>query len=136
MSLFEWLGESHNPGSQGSLSFEKPGRRRPTGNVLARFVLAVTLVAAAGFFLVAISPSIVDHAAVAAGIFAAYLVLSYFARPEPDTSNVGLLGGLIDHPFRYSDDINRFLWFLKVVLFPGRFIAEAIVDIFRLLRSS
>ena len=64
--------------------------------------------------------------------FAAYLVFAYFARPEPDIFNVGLMGGLVDHPFRFSDDFNRFLMACKVMLMPGRFISEAFVDFFLL----
>lgn len=32
---------------------------------------------------------------------------------EPDYNNIGWLGGLIDHPFRFSNDINRNLIFIK-----------------------
>lgn len=63
------------------------------------------------------------------GLSAAYLVAAYLLRPSPDYSNIGFLGGLIDHPFRYSDDINRFLMFLLAFLWPGRFVATAIMDI-------
>jgi hypothetical protein len=44
------------------------------------------------------------------------------------------LGGVIDDPFRYSDDINRFLLFLKVFLFRGEFLSESIIDVTRLIR--
>jgi len=62
-----------------------------------------------------------------------YLAIAYHVHPQPDMENIGWLGGLLDHPFRYSDDINRFLVFLVILLWPGRFIAESFVDSFRLL---
>jgi len=49
-------------------------------------------------------------------------------RPQPDYSNTGLFG-FIDHPFRWSDDANRFLVFVRVLLFPGRIAAAAIRDV-------
>ncbi|WP_266213722.1 hypothetical protein [Paraliomyxa miuraensis] len=63
------------------------------------------------------------------GILLAYLLVAYFIRPRPDFDNIGWLGGLIDNPFRYSDDINRFLMFLMVVLLPGRFVSDSLVEL-------
>ncbi len=34
----------------------------------------------------------------------------------------------MDDPFHYSDDVNRGLIFFSVVLWPARFISEALVD--------
>ncbi len=48
---------------------------------------------------------------------------------------LGWLGGLMDHPFRYSDDINRFPIFLMIRLWPGRLIAESMIDTFLLLHA-
>jgi hypothetical protein len=65
-----------------------------------------------------------------AGLFftGLYLLAAYLIHPKPDTSNVGWLGGFIDHPFRYSDDINRALVFLLILLWPGRLVANGLVD--------
>jgi hypothetical protein len=49
--------------------------------------------------------------------------------------NLGWLGGLMDDPLHYSDDISRFLLFLLIVLWPGRFLASALVDLVRLIRG-
>ena len=57
-------------------------------------------------------------------------VASYFLHPEPDYSNLGWFGGLIDNPFRYSDDLNRGLAFLFTFLWPGRFVANALINFF------
>lgn len=46
------------------------------------------------------------------------------------------LGGLIDHPFRYSDDINRLLIFLSLLLLPGRMVAMGLIDFARAFRRS
>lgn len=58
----------------------------------------------------------------------AYFAISFFVRFEPDYSNVGLLGGIIDHPFRWSDDVNRHIAGLRVFFMPGRFAIASIRD--------
>ena len=60
----------------------------------------------------------------------------HLLHPRADRSNLGLLGGLLDHPLSWTDDANRFLLALQVVLFPGRFVAESLVDGLRLLRRT
>ena len=42
----------------------------------------------------------------------------------------GLMGGLIDHPFRWSDDMNRSPLFFKLALFPGYFLARPVAEVF------
>ncbi len=130
MSLFEWLGEGFNPGGIGSVEFNGRDRgSRPRFAVILCFLIAATLLGL-WFHLLwnvfelrsAKEPGIAVIASLA------YLVFAYFVHPQPDMDNIGWLGGLFDHPFRYSDDINRFLIFLVIVLWPGRFIAESVVD--------
>ena len=125
MGLFEFFGERRNPGPTGGLEVRPPDRG---GDALAlRVAIAVT---ALGGWLVLLWhwTSSTGGFVAGIGVSAAYLIVAYFVRPTPDYSNVGLLGGLIDHPFRYSDDINRFLIFLHALLWPGRFISAAIID--------
>jgi len=66
------------------------------------------------------------------GLGLAYLVLGYVVRPQANTNNLGLWfgrwGTLHNHPFRLSDDVNRLLLAMAVLLWPGRFIAESLVD--------
>ena len=53
-----------------------------------------------------------------------------------DMNNLGWAGGLFNKPFRISEDVNRFLLFLKIVLLPGRFVAESCVDVIVLIRNA
>lgn len=130
MSLFEWLGESFNPGPVGSVDFGGQSRgSRPRIGVLVCFGLAVLLL---GFWIYLVLSiwevwSAVRLVKIALGTVV-YLLLGYTLHPKPDYSNIGWLGGLFDHPFRYSDDINRFLIFLTALLLPGRFVSESLVD--------
>jgi hypothetical protein len=70
---------------------------------------------------------------IAAAITVGYLLVAQFIRPEPDTSDLGWFGGMVDNPFSYSDDVNRFLLFLQITLLPGRFIVQSIRNSIRLL---
>ena len=135
MSLFEWFGEAHSPGPVGSVETGRRARGERTRRlVLLRFVLAVLLLGVAFDQLMGLS-RMRDEGAVlkVATALVAYLLLGYTVHPKPDPTNVGWLGGVIDHPFRYSDDINRFLFFLLLLLWPARFMAESCVDMIRLI---
>jgi hypothetical protein len=63
-----------------------------------------------------------------------YTVIAFFFRPEPNTDNMGWGGGMGNDPFQSSDNVNRFLWRLSCILGPGRFTAEAILDVFALFK--
>ncbi len=130
MSLFEWLGESYNPGPTGTVDVgyrSRPDRSRLA--VLVCLVLTLILLGIWVYFILGIcqvtSPTGLIGLALGTLL---YLVLGYTIHPQPDMSNIGWMGGLMDHPFRYSDDVNRFLIFLVIFLWPGRFMAESIVD--------
>ncbi|MCK4983450.1 MAG: hypothetical protein KAS17_11035, partial [Victivallaceae bacterium] len=69
------------------------------------------------------------------GALIVYCLIAYFIRPQPDTDDMGLCGGMIDNPFSYSDDHNRFLMSLKYVLIPGCFFSESTINMFLLLRN-
>jgi len=135
MSLFEWFGESFNPGEVGTVdvgsrdSDERGSATRSRIAVLVCFAFAAALIGLGAYFVVSVYgvPTAGGLVWLTFGTFV-YLSLSYFVHPKPDTSNIGWMGGLMDHPFRYSDDVNRFLIFLLIVLWPGRFISESLVD--------
>lgn len=60
--------------------------------------------------------------------FVVYCALSYFVRARPNHDHV--TEGFAE--YRVSDELNRFLIFLAIVLAPGRFISVGIVDGVRL----
>ena len=67
--------------------------------------------------------------AVASGILLLYIGVAFFCIPKPDKGNLGIFGGMVDNPFRYSDDINRGLMFFGAILMPGRFVAGTMLDV-------
>lgn len=138
MSFFEWLFERHNPGPTGTI---EQHTKRSTGQPPAQVILFIILalvVLAIPFYLAGFPFNFQQNAGLYAGILVGeiiYLLLSYFINAQPDTSNIGWMGGLIDNPFRISDDINRLLIFLKIILWPDRFISVAILNFINLLKK-
>ena len=131
MSLMEWFGESIDPGDIGSMemgSRDRHGRSRIS--VIFCSTIALTLLGLWIYFLYfQLELGSAKAHWIAAGITIGYLLIAYFVHPQPDLDNIGWFGGLFDHPFRYSDDFNRTLIFLLIILYPGRFISESIVDL-------
>ena len=102
MSLIEWFGEHRNPGPIGQLELGKlPAPRLRTRWTYLKDVFAVAL--AAGIFFCAQG----DAPLLKLALFGVYLLASFFIQVRPDYSNVGWAGGVVDHPFRWSDDANR-----------------------------
>jgi hypothetical protein len=68
-----------------------------------------------------------SSAAIAAAMMA-YTAIAFFIRPEANGDNMGWFGGSANDPTQYSDNVNRFLWKAHMVLGPGRFTAETLLD--------
>ena len=101
-------------------------------SLLFRIILSSVLILGYYYFIAKyIAPSYGSKVSLfaSAGFFI-YLLTAYIFRPKPDMNNLGYLGGFINKPFDYSDDINRFLLFLKIILYPGVLISETIKDIY------
>jgi hypothetical protein len=133
MGLLEFLFERRNRKPVGDIEFAggKPGN--PDWLPLRVVLSGAALVA---FFYTTFqwTSDLIVRAEIVFVVLA-YLAAGYWIRPRPDYSNLGIAGTPIDHPFRWSDDANRILVFLLVLFWPGRFIAETGVDIWRFLRS-
>ncbi len=129
--MIELIGESLNPGPTGGLDVRSSEDRHGLGaSFWVGFALAVLAIGAVHALIFTYAASLtLTAAATAAFITLVYLLCGYWLHPEPDMSSLGWAGGLIDHPFRYSDDINRSLLLFKVALWPGRRIAEGIVAV-------
>jgi hypothetical protein len=133
MSLIEWLFESANPGPVGKLEVnqEDPDDRgkRPKKWLIYSATLIGLLLAGIGFYWVFHNRSHDGAGPVIVRLccFAAYVVTSHFFNSTPESTNMGWAGGLIDNPFRISDDFNRLLLLLQVLLLPGKLIAFSLL---------
>ncbi|HVK09470.1 MAG TPA: hypothetical protein VM597_11900 [Gemmataceae bacterium] len=136
--VFEYLGERHNPGAVGDVDCQPPPLVRNRWLSLTGFMVASGIL---GAWLWLLGHSCFTAASDANALAwfltgfvctGMYLVLAFVFLPKADMSNLGWLGGMMDHPFRYSDDVNRAILFFRVALFPGRMLANALINPFRL----
>jgi hypothetical protein len=134
--MFEYLGEQTDPKNVGTIEVntEYDAPRKPLWLVLLKLFGLLAMLPVGYLLVIPLLPlpawqSIV----VASGILLIYIGLAFFIRPEPDTDNLGYAGGLVNDPFHYSDDMNRWLLLLHCVLGPGRFASETILDACALL---
>ena len=64
---------------------------------------------------------------------ALYIALGFFFRPQADVDDLGWFGGMMDNPFSFTDDYNRGLLGLRVLLLPGLLLATPYAIIIRRL---
>ena len=108
---------------------------RSRGQVLRDLVLAVViLIASVGLIVWSLWPS-VANVLVALIALAAYCAGAHFVRVRPNHDEMGMGGIMLEHPLRRSDDFNRSLVNLALLVAPGRYVSHGLVDGFRLLRT-
>ena len=114
-------------------------RRRPAWLVLLK-ILGVIAMVAVGFAIAL--PTSKEQApdfpqwkaiAIVTATMVVYTAIAFFVRPECNGDNMGWFGGTSNDPTQYSDNINRFLWKAHMVLGPGRFTSETLLDVCVLL---
>ncbi len=135
MSLFEWLWERKNLHPIGEIKDrEKPKKGEPInwlflifGQMLFWFIFYQLL--NSEFFM----EKSFNLKLIFGGAFLIYLIVGYKLDIQPDYDNMGWLGGVFDNPFRYSDDMNRFLIFFKILFYPGFLMAGSFVEFKKLM---
>ncbi len=135
MGLLEWFSESNNPHRIGEIKSREASKKEDPINWLA-LMFGQAFFWTCFYFILKFSHETngsidVKWLLIVAGFFISYLLIGYFFDVQPDYDNVGLLGGVFDHPFRYTDDFNRFLIFLKVIFFPAYIMSKSWVELWR-----
>lgn len=105
--------------------------KKPVWLVLLKLVVLTGMVAMAAAVLTPVLAQCLPmwKATLAtAGILLIYIGIAFFLRPEANADNMGWCGGFGNDPFQYSDNVNRFLFKLHMLLGPGRFAAETMLD--------
>jgi hypothetical protein len=132
--FWEIFGESTDPQPMGSIgaSSQYSQQKRPA-LVLLKFLGAAILVTVGYAMTVPFLPMLPlplwQSVMLVTGAMLVYVGVAFFLRPEPNGDNMGWCGGMVDDPFHYSDDVNRLLFGLQMLLGPGRFVAETMLDI-------
>ena len=132
MSFLEWFLEPTNPGPVGKVEVNapEPDDDEPPKKWLIWVAMGI------GLILVCVCLYWVFYNLLYAGAkpvllklcwLTLYVLISHLITATPDYTNVGWLGGLMDNPFRISDDYNRWLVFFQAILLPGKLIAYSLV---------
>lgn len=127
MGLIEFIGESIRPGKIGTVDITKGKKEKRIGMLIVKTILSIAIVAVLYYLIFGISFHLKELLLFAA-VMAIYSITSYFILPKPDYANVGWFGGVFDNPFKISDDVNRMLVFVMVILMPGRLISTTAVS--------
>jgi len=127
------MGEQFRPGPVGRLRRDEEPAWHPSN----RFVVWVITLLGIGIFSVLVWQLLQwDKPWEGVLLLSVYLLLAWLFSPRPDTSNMGWFGGLLNNPFRISDNVNRWLLFFALFLLPGKLVLYAfqiLVNTFRLL---
>jgi len=137
MSLLEIIGESANPGPIGRISRKREPDSPKNKNLLFHFLIAVT-----SLFIVEYTYLDTNKGTqmnidfwIFNGILLAYLLIGYYITIIPNTSNLGWVPFVIDNPFRFSDDINRFSILMMLLLMPGKYVLGSLINYYRHLKT-
>src|SRR6478672_2925017 len=106
MGLFEWLGEGFNPGPLGRIN-HRPVEMFPKVSRIGALALMILGFVMLYFMILGVASS--DNLRFYIPLLLGYLAAAFFLTPEPDTRNLGWFGGLMNNPFRFSDNLNRYL---------------------------
>jgi len=129
------LGDLFKPGPVGTVEAGTRNREVPSREEVWVYFIISTILLGLWCYYVVWTEQIGASILLRAALTVIYLAVAYFVHPVPDESNLGWFGGLINNPFRVTDDVNRFLQGLMILLWPGRFVAESFVDMARLKRN-
>jgi len=133
MSLFEIWCEQYdrNPKPVGNIDVNTEHIAQRSGwVVLMKALLAsavVGLMAAMATYTIPLEGW--NLVASVSGSILIYVGLAFFVVPRPNADNLGWMGGMMDDPFRFSDDRNRWLLNMAILLAPGQFVAGTVLDV-------
>lgn len=128
MGLFEILGETFNPGKTGSADFND--KHKSDNYIWLRLAVSLILIGLAQyfFFFRGGRPFVLSSFLLGNMFFVIYLIIGYFINIKPNHNNLGWGSFPINNPFRYSDNINRYLVFFQVLFLPAKFVSQSLVS--------
>ena len=133
MRLIEFIGELIKPGEIGTVDITKREKEKSIDMLIVKTIISIAIVIVIYYLNFRISFHIKEFILFVA-IMAVYSAAGYFILLKPDYSNVGLFRGILNNPFRISDNVNRMLVIIMVILIPGRLISTTVlswIDLFK-----
>ena len=131
MKWLDWLLED-KPGPVGKLQVDarQPLDQPPPKKwmIWTAILLGVACWEVGLLWVVAQWPKLtISHGLLKLGGLSLYVWVSYRVSAKPDHANLGWWNGLLDNPFRSSDNVNRWLLYLQALLLPGKLMAYSFV---------
>lgn len=138
MGLLEWIGESMNPKPMGSIEKETNVPKPPYNFWGWGWGISATLITLGIYYKGVFEGMTLQNWQERTPFFvviSVYIFASFWISVKPNYENVGWFGGLINHPFRISDNFNRSLIFLQIILLPGKLLSQGMVIFWKLLQQ-
>lgn len=138
MGIFEIIGELTNPGPVGKVDLNDNDYNIRQKLIPIRFIISLIIIGLFEYlwiFQTDLGNDLANILWLNIGLFI-YLLFSLFINVKPDYDNLGWVPFLINNPFRFSDNINRFLVILNLLCAPGKFISKSVVGFFRYLKAN
>ena len=108
MGFFGWFMERYNPGPTGYTDVRKTEFENiPFKNWQLLLLIVIGMLAWTGLIYLLFFPHPIADIGFKLLVLSIYFVASWFIQPKLRTDNLGWFGGIMDNPFRFSDDINR-----------------------------
>jgi hypothetical protein len=126
MSFFEWFFEKDKPNEVGNLKTASEVEDTPPSPLRYWLTLLVGQIAFWYIVIWAKNEDIIENKTLWFTCFAIYLIAALMLRPQPNYKNMGWLG-FFDNPFRYTDDLNRTLFFFQSLLLPGKIMMDSFI---------
>jgi len=135
MGLFEWLWERNHRNRTGYTELHKKRELtgRSNGLIIFNFILSIAVLSLPFLGFEQYPLAIPKKYLLVLILESVYILAGYYFHPKSNSSNYGWMGGLMDNPFRISDDINRALLTFKIILYPGRMLGTFIAQFLDLL---
>ena len=137
MSIWEWLFERNNPGPVGDIrnSGRVPGKLNIWFTIITGGLALAALCFVSWHFVIAdnFKYSFWDYLLRPLSL-SIYLIVCANYTVSPAYNNMGYLG-FINNPFRYTDNLNRWLFFIMIALLPGKLIIVPLIRLSRLLHG-
>ena len=137
MGLFEWMWERNQRSRSGHIeSYEQKNTPRLSRKrVVFNFILTLIVLTLPFLWFEESMFAVPNKYLLVLALETVYIFAGYHINPQPNSDNYGWAGGLIDNPFRISDDINRFLLSLRIILYPGRMFGVFIKQFVEMMRE-
>ena len=129
MKLMEIIRRLFSPKPIGTISFKGMEEKMQAKYIPGRFAIALLIIGGLEYFFYTLSEGGNLYFLVKANlILLVYILLAAIIRIKPNFDNLGWVPFMVNDPFRISDNFNRFLVFLLILMLPGKFLFHAISD--------